>query len=151
MTKRIIKVGSWIKTADGAEGRVMYVDARSGEAEILPRDGDRLVLSVAELRLATETRRPPITGMPELRPRCPSCDRPLRPDVQEFRSDGSDRFAPMSNFMLPIVRREFRGWRGYRIAKGNDRDRFCTLSCAYAFASAAFRAGYRIQRPGKGE
>jgi hypothetical protein len=146
MAKRTIKVDSWVKTADGTEGRVCYIDARSGEAEILPRDGDRLVLPVSELRLAVEARRPPITGMPDVRPRCPFCDKFLRPDVQEFRSDGRDRMVPMSDYRLPIVRREFRGWRGYRIAKGNTFDKFCTLSCAYGFASAAFLAGYRIKR-----
>ena len=149
MAKRPITVDSWVRTADGTEGRVTYIDARSGEAEILPKDGDRLILPVAELRRVTEKARPPITGMPAERPTCPFCGRPLRPDVREIRSDGLDRFAPRTNVQswnLPIIRREFTGWRGYGIEKGNAFDKFCTLGCARDFANAAFRAGYRITR-----
>lgn len=139
---RDIKVDSYVKTADGTEGQVTYISP-DGEAEVYPKHGgENLRLPVTELRRIPDTYklRPPIVGMPEDRPRCPFCNRPLQPDVRTERADHGDRYA--------VKRRVWEGWAGYAIERGNAFDKFCTLKCARDFASAAWRAGYRIKRGG---
>lgn len=65
-------------------------------------------------------RRPPIDGVPVVRPACPACQKPLKPFVKnEYRV--------------------FVRWRSYA-------DLFCTLRCALTFATLAHQAGYRLSR-----
>lgn len=149
-----LKVDHWVVTADGARGRVSYVgkqyDAEHGGyskddyATIWVENSaeDQLTLPVGELkRIADPNRkRPPIDGMPEVRPLCPFCHKKLYPMVDEFKGD-KNRFDATAEWKKPITRRVFTGWRGY--TTGTD-DKFCSLKCAYAFARAAFKAGYRM-------
>ena len=74
---------------------------------------------------------------PELiaRPRCPYCDKRLRPQVVEERS----RRDTAGGFESVVTSRR---WPGRYAAYGA----FCTLRCCEAFANAAFKAGYRIKR-----
>lgn len=95
------------------------------------------------------------------RPRCPNCDKPLRPIVytdygtkevpvtsyrrvevvpgafrMEARPTGKTATVPGD---VPLARR----WTGEYAGYGA----FCTLRCCESFANAAYRAGYRITKP----
>jgi hypothetical protein len=138
VSARPLRQGARVRTADGAEGRVRFVDAAAGRAEVVVDGSSASVeLPIAELRrLAAKI--PPIEGMPDgERPRCPSCDRKLRAILDVERAPG---------FRAVVVRRVFSRWDGYRIAPGNGFDRFCSLRCARSFANAAWIAGYRMRR-----
>jgi hypothetical protein len=124
---------------------VRYVNEGRHTADLTPLDGDGIVeLPIAELRRVTVRRLPPIEGMPDKRPTCPGCGRPLRPDTHSERAR-IDPANPLSHFTADVTRRTFTGWRGYSIERGNVFDKFCTLGCARTFANAAYRAGYRLK------
>jgi hypothetical protein len=77
-----------------------------------------------------------VEGLPLDRPRCQHCARPIG-----YFSDSERSHEVPSR----IVRRVFRFWKGYgQVVDGVPR--WCTLRCALAFANAAHRAGYRMQR-----
>jgi hypothetical protein len=76
----------------------------------------------------------PIEGLPDKTPRCPWCDRALRPIVNELDAAGKSVYDP--HRVALIVRRVFLRWNAYD-------DLFCRLSCARQFAVACYRAGYR--------
>jgi hypothetical protein len=130
-----------VRTADGANATVRYIDPRDGMAEIITDDDITLTLPVAELKRVPRRVLPPIDGMPADRPTCPFCAKRLRPNVNTTHKGGS--------ITGPIERRTFVSWNGYPIEGGNAFDKFCTLTCARAFANAAYRAGYRITRKEK--
>lgn len=62
------------------------------------------------------------------RPRCPNCDKPLRPAVW-LKSSG--------NFLTGEGRTK--EWNGGYLGYGA----FCSLKCCEQFANAAYRGGYR--------
>jgi len=156
--KQTIREGHRVVSADGTRYEVRYVD-KSGDASLRQLDdndswrmGDELVtLPVSELKRVTKNAALPIEGMPDQRPRCPMCDTPLRPDLDKIREDGQSWFKPLPPGVakMQLVKRVFKGWNGYQIARGNAFDKFCSLRCARQFANAAFVAGYRIKRKGQ--
>ena len=85
--------------------------------------------------------KPPIEGFPAVRLRCPHCAGPVPYFTDNTRAANRG----------PIIRRVFHNWRGYPIYAAGQQtgERFCTLRCAYAFANAAYAAGYRIVREEK--
>lgn len=142
MSARTIATDHWVRTADGAIGRVRYV-YENGTADV-GIDGeadDRATvnLPLAELRRIVDPYRqlPPIDGLPAERPRCAFCDRKLRPITTHERRKG------LIDWTRPaVVRRQFIRWDSYD-------GLFCRLVCARQFACAAHRAGYRIVRGSK--
>lgn len=144
-----LKIDHHVLSAEGTRYIVRYVALRTYDgveeeqadlAEL--RDGgswgeERITLPVSELRRVTAEQRVPITGMPEVRPRCVMCRKPLSPDVETKR-----------DLKYRVLSRTFRGWLGYATG-GTTDERFCTHRCEAAFARAAFRAGYRIIQKGK--
>jgi hypothetical protein len=126
--------GCYVKSADGVVYRVSYTDTISNLATVWPQDqnaSNTIELPVSELtRIVDPARRKvPIEGMPDVRPHCQNCDKPLRPWSTDER-DGRR-----------IVRRVFLKWNSYA-------GLFCTLRCSLRFAEAAHRAGYRIVKKG---
>jgi hypothetical protein len=151
MAKKLA-VDHWVKTADGAIGRVRYVgpqysngkftDELYAEIAIDNNLDETIHLPVAELsRIANPNKKlVPIEGMPDKRPNCVFCDKPLRPLVKNTYDNHEARHYGK------VTKRDFEGWQGYSIERGNQWDKFCTHGCALAFAAAAFKAGYRIVR-----
>ena len=82
-------------------------------------------------------KRVPVEGVPAERPRCPYCNRRLRPvsnDTQEKQD------LPGGVWRLVVTRRAWAGrWLAYA-------GLFCRLNCALNFAVAAHEAGYRVAR-----
>jgi len=72
---------------------------------------------------------------PAARPKCPACDKPLRPNI--VTNTERDRTVP--GFALREVSRE---WTGHYRAYGA----FCSLRCCEVFANAAYRAALRVPR-----
>lgn len=156
--KQVIRTGHHVESADGSRYIVRYVNGDvSADLSPLTADGDwnmseYLTLPLGELTRVPVTKRVPIEGVPEQRPRCPFCDKPLQPELKQIREDGKDRYdtttaaGALHWTKLRVVKKVFTGWKGYPVARGNAFDKFCTLGCARAFANAAFVAGYRIKR-----
>ena len=146
MSRREIRTDHWVKTADGAIGRVRYVHEALGTADVaLNGDWDQQVnLPLAELRRIADPSEqlPPIEGMPPAseRPRCAYCQQLLKPDVRKHYAD------PTRTVRNPLARRytkrTFERWAGYPIGA----PLFHSLGCAERFAVAAHKAGYRIVR-----
>jgi hypothetical protein len=157
--KQTIKTGHRVTSADGTLYEVRYVHERHGDADLRQldesggwRSDDPLVtLPLNELKRVPKDKALPIEGMPDRRPRCPMCDMPLKPDLDKIREDGQSWFKPLPPGVskMRLVKRIFRGWRGYPIERGNAWDKFCSTRCARQFANAAFVAGYRIKRKGQ--
>ncbi len=70
------------------------------------------------------------------RPRCPNCDKRLRPLTTEEWTRQHDAGGGFRSVVTS------RRWLGRYHAYGA----FCTLRCCETFANAAFKAGYRIKR-----
>ena len=147
---REIKTDHWVKTADGAIGRVRYVHEASGTADIAINGSwdEQVNLPVEELRRIPDPaeNKPPIEGMPpaEERPRCAFCQQLLKPNVRKHYADVSKT---ARNPMAPrYTRRTFEGWEGYP----RRAPIFHSMACAEYFATAAHKAGYRIVRKGGG-
>lgn len=149
MSRREIKTDHWVKTADGAIGRVRYVHQALGTADVaidgsydnqesVPLDQLRRIADPAE-------KLPPIENMPPAaeRPRCAYCGKPLRPNVRKHYADMATRRNPLAPDCL---KRTFEGWEGYPRYRKDTGPLFDTLSCAERFAIAAHKAGYRIVR-----
>lgn len=66
------------------------------------------------------------------RPRCPNCDKPMRPWRVSRRAYKDGMFGP----------RVYEPWDGRYQGYGS----FCSTPCCRQFANAAHRAGYRIKR-----
>ncbi len=99
----------------------------------------------------------------EERPCCPYCGKKLRPDTSFVEVDG-DRTVPPRSF--PNNRPQFGDGSGYSPDRVYRRQRFldktwfhywtgiydaysqlfCTYNCGVMFATAAFKAGYRMNR-----
>jgi hypothetical protein len=138
---RAIKLDDVVKTADGAMGDVRDIGRGVAVVWIDGEESRAVTLPVDELRRVPDprNRRPPIENLPDTRPRCAFCDKPLSPVVDDERRWNGPRWSPR------LVRRIFVRWSCYgRIDDG--RGAFCTLSCALHFARAAFAAGYRITK-----
>lgn len=140
-----LKVDHHVVSADGSRYRVRYVWEENGvemaDLVELAEGGDYTKLPTAELRRTVATKLPPITGLPEERPRCVMCDRKLQPstDYEYAKREGG------SSIYSQVLKRTFRHWRGYWANRTGD-EKFCTTRCAMDFARAAFKAGYRIVR-----
>lgn len=138
---RELRHGHYVKSADGAEYCVSYVHpdnmgALKGMVDLTSTDGgSNTILPLSELKRIPDPRnqRPPIEGVPDVRPRCACCDKPLQMYTNNTYANG--------NYSGRIIRRVFNRWKAYS-------GLFCTLSCAHSFALAAHRAGYRIIRKG---
>lgn len=138
---REIKTDHWVRTADGATGRVRYVHrSRDGSDDTvdiaIDNDWEQTVtLPRAEVRRIPNpaNKRPPIDGMPAERARCAWCERALRPQVINHYDDHPKAWKRL------IIRRTFAGWRAYEGV-------FHSTGCAIAFAGASYRGGYR-RRP----
>lgn len=138
---RELRHGHHVKSADGAEYTVSYVHPAStgelkGMVDLTSIDGGRLTtLPLSELKRIPDPRnqRPPIEDVPDVRPSCALCNRPLQMYTNNTYANG--------NYSGRIIRRVFNRWKAYS-------GLFCTLSCAHSFAVAAHRAGYRIIRKG---
>lgn len=131
--------GAVVQSAEGALYRVGYIDevSKAATLSLLNDDGgyaphaQLVTLPVAELRRVVDPckRKPPILGMPALRPLCQYCQCKLRPDLKVEHAGGS--------YSKAVIRRTFLRWNCYR-------GLFCTKGCAIEFAAAAHKAGYRI-------
>jgi hypothetical protein len=90
----------------------------------------------------------PVEGLPpvETRPRCLFCCKRLKPVVRNVWSK-MDLTGPLRHGEYPeVVRRVFEGYKGYGRLDRNE-GMFCTMGCAYRFARAAVRAGWRLHKP----
>ena len=137
---REIKTDHYVRTADGTVYRVRYVHERDQVAD-LAEVGEittALTLPLAELRRVPDPRnkRPAIEGIPDERPTCAFCGKPIAPIVGNHYDNHPQLFKRI------IVRRTFEGWRTIASA-------FHSNGCAVKFAAAAHRAGYRIVKGGK--
>lgn len=72
----------------------------------------------------------------EKRPRCPQCDKRLRPYWETVKSERIDRPHGGHEYQNHVE------WRGGYHAYGA----FDTMHCAVDFANAAYKAGYRLKR-----
>jgi hypothetical protein len=83
----------------------------------------------------------PVEGLPpvEARPKCLGCRKRLEPQIRNHWSklDGHD--------FPKVERRTFEGYKGYGRLDQIDGGMFCTMRCAYRFARAAVRAGFRLK------
>jgi len=141
-----LKTDHWVRTADGAIGRVRYVHEVFQTADIALNGSfnDQVSLPLAELRRIPDPaeNRPPIEGLPVdgERPRCAFCNRRLAPDVRKHYADVA---TTARNPLAPrVARRTFEGWTGYP----RRAPLFHSLGCAENFAIAAHKAGYRVRR-----
>lgn len=138
---RELRHGHYVKSADGAEYRVSYVHPADtgplkGMVDLTSTDGgSSATLPLSELKRIPDPRnqRPPIEGVPDVRPTCAYCNRPLQMWLNDIYDTG--------NCTGRIIRLVFWRWKAYD-------GLFCTLNHARAFALAAHRAGYRIIRKG---
>lgn len=135
---RPIKTDHWVRTADGARGRVAYVHEAHALADVqIDNDSARsITLPLGELKRIADPHRklPPIDGLPDTRPRCQYCDKPFRPIASHEHRPGLIVWTEPS-----VVRRTFIRWDSYD-------GLFHSLNCARRFAVAAHLAGYRIKR-----
>ena len=74
------------------------------------------------------SKRPPISGIPSIRPVCQWCGKKLRPWTEDTYEGG--------RWSGQMVARKWAGWRSYR-------GLFHSLGCALDFAAAAHKGGYR--------
>ena len=137
MSRRPIGHGDHVRSAEGTIYVVRHVDESSATADLVELDAFEMdggaTLPLAELKRVTKRKAVPIENMPpiEERPRCPYCNKRLRPRVDDDRV-----YEPSYR----IVRRWWAGdYHGYR-------QLFDTKKCAIDFAAAAHKAGYRIIR-----
>jgi hypothetical protein len=148
---RELKIDDIVKTENG---RGLLCRVRSlyrGEADLVSLVDDiELSLPVHELRRVPDPRNklPKIEGMPDQRPICQRCKRPLRPVSMDHYNESRDPLAPR------IDRRVFSRWDGYGHAdleytngegETNYVPLFCTARCAMQFAVIVYRSGMRIK------
>lgn len=83
--------------------------------------------------------RPRVEGLPAERPRCATCGKPLAYWTKDERARRAGDLSAYGD----VIKRTFERWRGYP-----RRDPiFDTLTCAERFATASYRAGYRLVTP----
>lgn len=147
MKPGLLKTEHCVVSADGTRYIVRYVHkpgTPEEEAELRPlnddgswESGERYQLPTSELKRIPVTKLPPITGMPEVRPRCPMCDKLLLPWTESTHGKHYSQ----------VVSRTFKRWRGYWAdSRTSQSALFCSMNCALYFARASYGAGYRIQR-----
>lgn len=134
-----IRTDHYVRTGDGALGKVTYVSPTDATLYLVDEAtldlGEQITLPLGELRRVADptNKRPPIEGMPAERPVCAYCGRQLKPEVHNHYDEAAKLWKRR------IVRRTFEGWRSYEGA-------FDTTACAIAFAGASWRAGFRRKR-----